>query len=264
MKSSKSPLKGKPLRNPGESTDIALREYFWDKFFPYLLATFMFGYIALMDWYRYMTDSPVMPWHFTIVFITALALTSYKFLKIKPIIRNMKLGRDGEKTVGQFLESLRESGAKVFHDIPGDNFNLDHIVITTAGIFLIETKTYSKPARGEPTITFDGQSVTLRERGSFEAPVIQVKAGSVWLRELLKTSTGRDFPIRPVLAFPGWFVQPTAEAKKSRIWVLNPKALPAFISNSSACISSDDVHLAAYHLSRYIRTYEEGRGSFGY
>lgn len=256
MKTSKSPLKGKPLRNPGESTDIALNEYIWDKFLSYLLATFILGYIALMDWYRYLTDSPVLPWHFTVIFIIALTFTGYRFLKIRPIIRNMRLGRDGEKTVGQFLESLRESGAKVFHDIPGGNFNLDHIVITTSGIFLIETKTYSKPVKGEPTITFDGESVTLRERGTFDAPVIQVKAGSSWLKELLKTSTGKSFPVRPVLAFPGWFVQPTAEAKQSDIWVLNPKALPAFISNSKPCISPEDVSLAAYHLSRYIRTYE--------
>lgn len=261
MESSKSPLKAKPLRNPGESTEAAVQDYLWEKLFPYFLIASLLGYMAFMEWYRYYANPPVSPWLYTIIFIIALALAVFKFYKLRPLIRNMKLGRDGEKVVGQFLESLRESGAKVYHDIPGDNFNLDHVVISTTGIYLIETKTYSKPASGEPTITFDGERVTLRERGSYDAPVIQVKAGSAWLKEQLKSSTGKIFPIRPVLAFPGWFVQPTVEAKRSDIWVLNPKALPTFISNSNQCISPEDVNLAAYHLSRYIRAYSDQSAS---
>jgi hypothetical protein len=38
------------------------------------------------------------------------------------------------------------------------------------------------------------------------------------------------------------------------VWVLEPNALPAFINNAPAMISASDVALAAFHLSRYVRS----------
>ena len=45
---------------------------------------------------------------------------------------------------------------KIHHDIIGDGFNIDHILISTKGVYLIETKTYSKPLKGKTEIEFDG------------------------------------------------------------------------------------------------------------
>lgn len=250
----KSPLKDKPLRNPGDSAQSMLDDFLLDKVMFYPFFALAFALLAFVDWYRYLTNTPINPWVFTVSAVIAGLFAIYKVSKAIPVIRSMKLGRDGERAVGQYLETLRETGAKVFHDIPAKGFNVDHVVIASAGIFLIETKTYSKPEKGEPTLTFDGSHVTLRDRGTFDEPVIQVTAGTRWLRELLKESTGKSLPIRPVLLFPGWFVQPTVEARNSEVWVLNPKALPAFIANSEQTMSTEDINLAAYHLSRYVRT----------
>ena len=37
---------------------------------------------------------------------------------------------------------------------------IDHVIIGPAGIFTIETKTWSKPVRGEARIVFDGEKLT--------------------------------------------------------------------------------------------------------
>lgn len=251
----KSPLKAKPLHNPGDSVQKAINDLVYDKILTYLLFTGFFFFMSVMDWQRYLFNKPINPWVATYMAIGSLLLCVYKVVRTMPTIRQMKLGRDGERVVGQFLERLRESGAKVFHDVPGDGFNLDHVVIAASGIYVVETKTYSKPDAGEPTITFDGTRVTLRERGTFEAPVIQAKAGARWLRELLLESTSKQFPVRPVLVFPGWFVQPSEQARSSEVWVLNPKALPSFIGNSSVSLTPDEMALANFHLSRYVRNY---------
>jgi hypothetical protein len=58
------------------------------------------------------------------------------------------------------LEGLREGGASVFHDVPGEGFNLDHAVIARSGILVIDTKTCSKPDM-VAKITFDGQIILL-------------------------------------------------------------------------------------------------------
>lgn len=60
--------------------------------------------------------------------------------------------------------------------------------------------------------------------------------------------------VRPVVVYPGWFVTSTPAAKSSDVWVLNPKALPTFINHGEKILSSEDVSLYAFHLSRYIRS----------
>ncbi|MGZ8184884.1 MAG: hypothetical protein ACXWTL_00420, partial [Methylobacter sp.] len=65
----------------------------------------------------------------------------------------------------------------------------------------------------------------------------------------------RKFNIKPVVVFPGWYIEPTAEAKTSEVWVLNPKALPTFIGNSKEQLNDQEINMVSFHLSRYIRSY---------
>lgn len=52
--------------------------------------------------------------------------------------------------------------------------------------------------------------------------------------------------MRGVVVFPGWFVE--QRGPRGNVWVLEPKALPAFIENAPAMIAPSDVELAAYHF----------------
>jgi hypothetical protein len=165
---------------------------------------------------------------------------------------------NGEKAVGQFLEGVRADGYRVFHDLVGDGFNGDHALIGPRGVFTVETKTWSKPTRGEARINFDGEKIT---RGKFDPdrdPVIQAQAQAGWLRNLLAESTGRKYAVRPVILFPGWFVE-QVPATSRRIWVLNPRQLPDFLRQESNRLSDEDVNLASFHLSRFIRASEAKR-----
>ncbi len=252
----KSPLKAKPLKNPGESLDIELKDLLYDEVLPYFILAIFLVVTALNEWLRWFNEWPPSPKTFTAVALMAVLIAAWKFERSKVRIKALKLGRDGEKAVGQYLERLRETGAKVFHDIPGVGFNLDHVVIHETGIYVVETKTLSKPDRGEAKLVYNGTNVFKNGLVPDRNPIQQVRSAKHWLTELLKESTGKKFPTRAVVVYPGWFIQPTAEAKSSDVWVLNPKALPAFISKSEVQISAEDVTLCAYHLSRYIRTVE--------
>jgi hypothetical protein len=77
-----------------------------------------------------------------------------KTLKFKPSFRYLPIasntaGRDGEREVAEYLDNLTRRGNYVFHDIPANGFNIDHIVVSTHGIFTLETKAYSKPEHGD-------------------------------------------------------------------------------------------------------------------
>jgi len=190
----------------------------------------------------------------TLIAVAVVAYCLYKIKKALKKITKLKQGRDGERAVGQYLESLREQGVKVFHDLPGDNFNLDHVLVAPSGVYIIETKTYSKPDKGETRIIYTGETLIHHNGYKDDKPLVQVKAGANWLKQLIKESTGRDIDVKKVVLFPGWFIEPTAESKQSDVWVLNPKALPAFIFNSREQLSGEDLNFVAFHLSRFVRT----------
>jgi hypothetical protein len=83
--------------------------------------------------------------------------------------------------------------------------------------------------------------------------VTQAKSQQNWLTRLLKESTGRDFPVKPVIVFPGWFVEPMA-TPNDKLWVIEPKQLKGLLGHESQKLSESDISLATFHLKRYIRT----------
>lgn len=253
----RSPLKSKPLRYAGKSLDEQIDKLFDDKAIPYVVISILIIVLAGLDWWRFYLLIPPTPIILTLVAVLIVLFSFYRIIKIKKEIEHLKLGRDGERIVGEHLELLREKGYKIFHDIVGENFNIDHVIISDKGIFLIETKTYSKPKGEDAKVHFDGKEIIVAGSKPDKNILGQVNASSNWLRNLLRESTGKEFQIKPVIVFPGWFIETTNEGNQGDCWVLNENALPKWIENEHIPpIPEDDVTLAAYHLSRYIRTTE--------
>ncbi len=254
-KQTRSPLKDRPLRLPGQALAEEHERLWDDKLEPLLLWALIMVVIAGLEWWRAWTKSPPSPWLFTVVAIGAIAWAGWRLFKALPRLRALRQGIDGERVVGQFLERLREQGYQVFHDVQGQNFNLDHVLIGPAGVFTIETKTWSKPLKGDARIRFDGQTLQVGGHEPERDVMAQAAAQASWLKALLAESTGRSFEVRPVVLFPGWFVEATPGAHRT-LWVLEPKALPTFLSNESVRMEAADIKLAAFHLSRYVRAGE--------
>jgi nuclease-like protein len=106
-----------------------------DKALGVLFAAGCFCFVAYFEWYGHLTHAPRRPVLFTVVAAAAVIFAGWRIWSIRGRVRQLKLGRDGERSVGQLLEQLRENGAQVFHDVPGEGFNLDHVVISTHGIY---------------------------------------------------------------------------------------------------------------------------------
>jgi hypothetical protein len=55
-----------------------------------------------------------------------------------------KQGASGERVLASTLDPLREEGMAVLHDrhVPGSRANIDHIVVSAAGIFVIDAKNF--------------------------------------------------------------------------------------------------------------------------
>jgi hypothetical protein len=250
--SSISPLKAKPLRNPGQSLDEQLQRLFDEQLLSVYWIAAMFVIMAVLEWLAVWQRWPRLPVPWTITAVGAVLYFAWFFRRFRKRARDLRLGRDGERAVGQYLEGLREAAARVFHDVPAEAFNLDHVVISRRGIFIVETKTCSKP-HPRATVSVRGDQILLAGRVMTRNPVEQVRAQVAWLAHLLEQSTGKSLPIRGTVVFPGWFIEPSSDAKRLGVWVLEPKALPAFIENEPVRLTDADVALAAFHLSRYVR-----------
>jgi hypothetical protein len=252
MAGPRSPLKDRPLRNPGQSLDEEIQRVIDERAMAPYAAIVVLWTIALIEWLSVWRDLPRQPWVFTLAALAGTAWLAFRIRRLRAKVRTLRLGRDGERAVGQFLEGLREGGARIFHDVPADGFNLDHVVISTHGIYVVETKTITKPS-ADAKVIYDGAQVTVAGFRPDRNPVTQASAEAKWLHRLLAQSTGRRFPVRGVVVYPRWWVEQVNKDRPREVWVLEPKALPTFIENSPAVISAEDVAMAAYHLSRYVR-----------
>jgi len=254
----RSPLKDRPLRHAGQSLDEQIEDLRDKALFYFFYPAFLIFYIA-MQWMN-KTFPPtkssfsISPYIGDLIFWGIIGYCVIKIFQISHKIKRLAMARDGEKIVAEGLQELMKQDATVLNDIQGDKFNIDHVVISPHGIYLIETKTYSKPTKKESTISFDSENVFVDGRVVDRQPIRQAKALSKWLQELLQKSTGEKIFVQPVILFPGWFVEPMKKGQE--VWILNPKALPTFIANEPVRLKETDVHLVTFHLSRYIRTYE--------
>jgi len=78
--------------------------------------------------------------------ITITGVTLYlvirSILKIKKIRKQLhfyRKGLEGERLVGESLNQLSNESTYVFHDIPSNRFNVEHIIASTHRFIVIET-----------------------------------------------------------------------------------------------------------------------------
>lgn len=135
----------------------------------------------------------------------------------------MRLGLDCEMSVGQELNRLMCEGYNVYHDVPAENFNIDHVVVGPNGVFAVETKGRAKPNRGrgaaDATVEFDGQNLKFPD-WTDTTFLHQARRQAAWLTKWLTSATAEQVSAYPVLALPGWFI---ARKKRGDVLLLNGK-----------------------------------------
>ena len=84
MGNKRSPLKDRPLRNPGQSLDEQIGDTVYDYIvWPGLFATFLVLWAA-MDWFRYLRPHAPNPVLYSIVALAATLFAGYRLVKVQP------------------------------------------------------------------------------------------------------------------------------------------------------------------------------------
>ncbi len=216
-----SPLVEPALRLPGYSLSMKMDDL-WDR----VLIVYIF--LAILPFlYVYQVNTGHISNGMSVFFIfflsglIALAILVRLFLKI----RNYQLGRDGEIYTGQELNLLMREGAWVFHDIRYQYGNIDHLVVSTGGVFVVETKTARKPSNAsgkkEHIVIVRDEKFVRPNLGA--EPIEQVERNANYIRKILLSELGFKPLVVSCIALPGWFVKPNPLYVKQKVIVFNPK-----------------------------------------
>ncbi|HWU97096.1 MAG TPA: nuclease-related domain-containing protein, partial [Oxalicibacterium sp.] len=118
-------------------------------------------------------------------------------------------------------------------DLQGENFNIDHIVVSPAGVFCIETKSRAKYAledgKSNARVDFDGKMLNFPSHKETK-PVEQVRRNAKWLKDWLAKASAERVDVRPVLALPGWWVE---NKTRSDVLLVSGKNIRGFLKNST-------------------------------
>ena len=215
----------------------------------------------------YLVGMPETVQRFIFNFILMLVFTSYFLWKLFIKLRrreNLRLGFDAERAVGQELNNLVSMGYKVFHDIPGEKFNIDHIVVGPTGVFCIETKGRPKSididGNSEHEVTYDGEKLIF-PKWIERKPIEQVIRNSDWLAKTLSRSINEEVKVVPALCISGWQIYRESKLKpftfngknseglfiKMKGYELSPNTINKIVNQIELWI--DDVETMAYKIN---------------
>ena len=182
-------------------------------------------------------------------FLAVAILAAIAHRALQPLIRKRRdylLGYHGERYVAEELNLLMADGFDVFHDVPFDKFNIDHVLAGPTGLFVVETKRKRKPVvEGEARfeVVFDGEALNFPHGRDVEGPA-QARRNRETLSRWINSATADRISAEAILTVPGWWVTRSA---RSNLLVVNPKQIRQLVINHRASPLSPDVIQRARH-----------------
>ncbi len=178
---------------------------------------------------------------------------------------NYQLGFEGERFVSEELSGLAAAGFQIYHDVPFDGYNLDHVLVGRQGVFLVETKTRRKPVNEAGGINYhveyDGECLRW-PMGRDVLDLAQASDNARTLSQWLTSAVGERVWVVPILTLPGWMVDRTTN--KARVQVLNPKEIAKYCAAGAAQLDEKLIDRICHQLNQKCKLkVGEDRGEGG-
>lgn len=254
----KSPLVRDLLRGPGHSLrqQIEESELHVEIGLALILLTPLLVYAVRVS-QSYFGKQPEMPARIltsVMSCIIAVAAFGNAILRSLRTFRNYVLGLDGELAVGEELNQLMFDGCRVFHDVPIQYGNIDHVVVSPSGVYSVNTK-----MRGKPTAMIGAAEVVIdHERnlmafpdGAFPIPTQKLQIEAKCLSELPTNAIGEPVEVEPMLALPGWFIK--ERIGRSPVFVFNPSKPHRFFLQDRQRLSQQLMQRIAHQIENLCR-----------
>lgn len=244
-----------PLRPPSESLRLRIEELS-EQFDTKTMGIAFAGFAAVA---MVLTVPASQRLFIAAVLFVPVALVAFflgrKVIALAETLWDYRLGFTGERVVGEELNQLLSQGFRVFHDVPFDGFNLDHVVVGPPGVYCIETKARRKPAdlkgSDKAAVTFDGEKL-IYPKGNWDTKALdQARRNARTLEKWLTDACGERIVAHAILTLPGWFVTRRAV---SDVNVLNPQEIKnSFPDRPKHPLLPDQIQRLAHQLTTRCR-----------
>lgn len=197
------------------------------------------------------------PWiALAIVFVFGTPIGAWFFYKLDRQVlkgRELHAGLRGEMATGEELNLLMLDGYRVFHDVPIDYGNVDHVVVGPGGVYAVETKHIRRKIGSEDkarlTVDFDRKVIEL-PRGAVPIPETQLATQRSELSSFLSRAVGDRVEAESMLAIPGWYVE---RRGKPTFVAFNPKNPRPWFQRRPEKLSPTMIERIAYQLEQVCR-----------
>lgn len=262
----KIPFTQLPMRPPGESSRLKAEKLFEKSMENLVMLLVGCGIFAMTV---AGSNSPHPGQVAAVAGIIVLGITAFTAPRVLNSMREYwkyRLGFRGERLVGQELNQLLSKGYQVFHDIPFEGYNVDHIAVGAAGVFVVETKARRKWKVKElkhpmHIVRYDGNALTWPSGRTDRFGLVQTERNAKSVSEWLSSATGESVFCRPVLTLPGWWVERRITHRPSVI-VLSSKNLHRYFpSKTSNSMPPEQMRRICYQLRERCKLDESNSGN---
>lgn len=160
-----------------------------------------------------------------LILLGAVFWYAFKSVKCIKKLINIRLGMEAEWAVSSAIAKIPEKGLRVFHDVQGSDFNIDHVISYSGGVIAIETKGRRKPNLKSKDNTHklcvEGDKIVFPHHTDTKT-IEQASRQAKWLSEQLSSSTGESVQVSPMVVIPGWYIE---RKQRPVVPVLNHKNL---------------------------------------
>lgn len=237
-------------RTPGQS----LREE-WDRLIndklPFVVfVPLMLWFVWFTQWQQVARKSPPQPefWLVAAIVVTGVAVVAC--LRLIPRARNLVRGERGELRVAEILEDLRSSGYRAFHDLVGDGYNIDHVVVGPAGVFAIETKFRS----GGGEIEFrNSEGLFVGGYPEEKDCLKQARGNAFEVSRIIKEHCRMNQWVKPLVVFVGdWTIK--NDWRDTDAWVFSTDQIANYLDRQQPELLRREIDLICTHLERSVKS----------
>jgi hypothetical protein len=251
-KSKKQPVL-KVRRRAGQSIRDEKERLTDNRLIPFYFGTAFLWMVWALEEVRARTHQPPVPQLALCLAIIATGVSVIIFGRLWRKYRNLNRGERGELHVAEILDDLRSIGYHAFHDLVGDGYNIDHVVVGPAGVFAIETKFRSGDGvieyRNGEGLFLSGRKIDEEERD----PLKQARGSARSVRKQLKEHAGRNIWTKAVLVYVGdWRIKD--DWTDTDVSVLATGDLSNYFNRYQPELLRHEIELICTHLERSVKS----------
>ena len=242
-------------RVQGESLQEKIRDYEFKITEQFMLPVF-FSAMTLFLWFVYLFSLPINLYSvigFSIITVVFIIRAYFKVKQTRWILKRYRKGLEGEWLVGETLNQLSNESTFVFHDIPGERFNVDHIIVSTRGIFVIETKHFNRELCHE--FFYDGLMIyrILKNGRKFPCPKLlpQIDGEARFIQQEIERRTEIKLPVIKVAILIGAYI--TSSENFKDYWLLNETAFVKVFNQQKEMFDDSVAKLVASHIREMVK-----------